>query len=114
MAWRNLWRHRRRTWLTVGAMIFSNLILVFAISLQFGSYQMMIDNSLKSYTGHMQVQREGYNDEPKMRLPNVSNSSSVKRAFKAGVSCFWRTSESSAIEWGTSVTMVTSILDSMA
>ena len=67
MAWRNLWRHSRRTWLTVGAMIFSNLILVFAISLQFGSYQMMIDNTLKAYTGHLQIQREGYNDEPKMR-----------------------------------------------
>jgi ABC-type lipoprotein release transport system permease subunit len=66
MAWRNLWRHKRRTWLTVGAMIF-NLILVFSISLQFGSYQMMIDNTLKSYTGHMQIQRKGYNDEPKMR-----------------------------------------------
>jgi ABC-type lipoprotein release transport system permease subunit len=67
MAWRNLWRHKRRTWLTVGAMVFSNLILVFSISLQLGSYQMMIDNTLKSYTGHMQIQREGYNDEPKMR-----------------------------------------------
>ncbi|MGB5582202.1 MAG: FtsX-like permease family protein, partial [Gammaproteobacteria bacterium] len=67
MAWRNLWRHKRRTWLTVGAMVFSNLLLVFMISLQFGSYRMMIDNSLKSYTGHMQIQREGYNDEPKMR-----------------------------------------------
>jgi len=67
MAWRNLWRHKRRTWLTVGAMIFSNLILVFAISLQFGSYQMMIDNSLKSYTGHLQIQHAGYNEEPKMR-----------------------------------------------
>lgn len=67
MAWRNLWRHKRRTWLTVGAMIFSNLILVFAISLQFGSYQMMIDNTLKAYTGHLQIQRQGYNDEPRMR-----------------------------------------------
>jgi ABC-type lipoprotein release transport system permease subunit len=67
MAWRNLWRHKRRTWLTVGAMIFSNLILIFSISLQLGSYRMMIDNTLKSYTGHMQIQRLGYNDEPKMR-----------------------------------------------
>jgi len=67
MAWRNLWRHKRRTWLTVGAMIFSNLLLVFMISLQFGSYRMMIDNSLKSYTGHMQVQLEGYYDDPKIR-----------------------------------------------
>ena len=67
MAWRNLWRHKRRTWLTVGAMIFSNLLLVFLISLQFGSYRMMIDNTLKAYTGHMQIQRVGYNDDPKIR-----------------------------------------------
>lgn len=48
-------------------MIFSNLLLVFMISLQFGSYRMMIDNTLKSYTGHMQIQRQGYNDDPKIR-----------------------------------------------
>lgn len=67
MAWRNLWRHKRRTWLTVGAMIFSNLLLVFSISLQFGGYRMMIDNTLKSYVGHLQIQRQGYNDNPKIR-----------------------------------------------
>ena len=67
MAWRNLWRHKRRTWLTIGAMIFSNLLLVFLISLQFGSYRMMIDNTLKPYTGHMQIQLDGYNDDPKIR-----------------------------------------------
>ena len=67
MAWRNLWRHKRRTWLTVGAMIFSNLLLVFMISLQFGSYRMMIDNTLKTYTGHLQVQQKKYNDDQKMR-----------------------------------------------
>ena len=67
MAWRNLWRHKRRTWLTAGAMIFSNLLLVFMISLQFGSYQMMIDNTLKTYTGHLQIQHPDYNDNPKIR-----------------------------------------------
>jgi ABC-type lipoprotein release transport system permease subunit len=67
MAWRNLWRHRRRTWLTVGAMIFTNLLQVFLISLQLGSYDMMIENSLRPFTAHLQVQRQGYNDEPRMR-----------------------------------------------
>lgn len=67
LAWRNLWRHKRRTWITVGAMIFSNLLLIFMISLQFGSYEMMIDNTLKAYTGHLQIQAKGYNDDPKIR-----------------------------------------------
>ncbi len=67
LAWRNLWRHKRRTWLTVGAMIFSNCLLVFSISLQFGSYEMMIDNTLQVFPGHIQVQHRAYLDNPKMR-----------------------------------------------
>ena len=67
MAWRNLWRHWRRTWLTVGAMIFSNALLVFSISLQFGGYNMMIDNTLQAFSGHLQLQHPRYLDEPKMR-----------------------------------------------
>ena len=32
MAWRNLWRNKRRTWLTATAMAFSNVLLVFMIT----------------------------------------------------------------------------------
>jgi putative ABC transport system permease protein len=67
LAWRNLWRQPRRTWLTTGAMVFSNVLLVFMISLQFGMYRLMIENSLEAFTGHMQVQARGYLDEQKMR-----------------------------------------------
>jgi ABC-type lipoprotein release transport system permease subunit len=67
LAWRNLWRHRRRTWLTVGAMVFSNVLLVFLISLQLGSYQMMIDSTLGAFTGHIQVQQHEYLDQQRMR-----------------------------------------------
>jgi putative ABC transport system permease protein len=67
LAWRNLWRQPRRTWLTTGAMIFSNVLLVFMISLQFGMYGVMIDNTLQTFTGHLQVQAPGYKDDQKMR-----------------------------------------------
>ncbi len=67
LAWRNLWRQPRRTWLTTGAMVFSNTLLVFMISLQFGMYELMIDNTLQVFTGHMQVQAPGYKDDQKMR-----------------------------------------------
>jgi len=67
LAWRNLWRQPRRTWLTIGAMVFSNTLLVFMISLQFGMYGLMIDNTLQVFTGHMQVQAPGYKDDQKMR-----------------------------------------------
>ncbi|TXS94213.1 ABC transporter permease [Parahaliea maris] len=67
LAWRNLWRHSRRTWLTVGAMVFCNTLLVFLIAIQLGSYRMMIDNTLSAFTGHLQVQHLGYLEEQKMR-----------------------------------------------
>jgi putative ABC transport system permease protein len=67
MAWRNLWRNTRRTWLTMAAMIFTNVLLVFLISLQLGMYDNMIENSLRAFSGHMQVQRVGYLDDPRMR-----------------------------------------------
>ena len=67
LAWRNLWRHPRRTWLTIGAMVFSNALLVFMISLQFGMYELMINNSLQAFTGHFQVQAAGYKDDLKIR-----------------------------------------------
>ena len=73
LAWRNLWRHSRRTWLTASAMIFSNVLLVFMISLQFGSYQMMINNTLQAFSGHLQIQAEGYQDSPRMHtsVPDI-------------------------------------------
>ena len=67
LAWRNLWRHPRRTWLTAGAMVFCNALLVFMISFQFGTYRMMIDNTLRMFSGHVQIQAPGYLDEQRMR-----------------------------------------------
>ena len=81
LAWRNLWRHSRRTWLTVGAMVFSNVLLVFLISLQLGSYQMMIDNSLAAFSGHIQVQHGDYLDDRKIYqvVPGVAGLASRVR-----------------------------------
>jgi ABC-type lipoprotein release transport system permease subunit len=82
LAWRNLWRQPRRTWLTVAAMVFSNALLVFLISIQFSTYGLMIDNTLQVFTGHIQVQAPGYKDDLKMRqfVPDVSSlASSLRR-----------------------------------
>ena len=63
LAWRNIWRHPRRTLLTIAAMVFADTLLIFMLGLQFGQYRMMIDNSLRIFTGQMQVQARGYHDE---------------------------------------------------
>ncbi len=74
LAWRNLWRQPKRTLLTTGAMVFSNILLVFMISLQFGMYGLMVENGLKIFTGHLQIQAPGYIDDQKMRqtVPGIA------------------------------------------
>lgn len=67
MAWRNLWRNRRRTLLTAGAIAFSTTLLLGWVPIQFGAYELMIDYSLRVFPGHAQIQRPGYQDDPQIR-----------------------------------------------
>ena len=68
MAWRNIWRNPRRTILTICAIAFASLLLVFMLSFQFGSYETMINTSVKIHTGHLQIQADGYQDKKNIRL----------------------------------------------
>lgn len=63
MAWRNVWRHPRRSWLTISAVAFAALVLIFMLSWQFGSYDTMINSAVSIRTGHLQVQAEGYREK---------------------------------------------------
>jgi ABC-type lipoprotein release transport system permease subunit len=68
MAWRNIWRNPRRTFLTVCAITFASVLLVFMLSFQFGSYETMINTSVKISTGHLQVQAEAYQEKKSIRF----------------------------------------------
>jgi ABC-type lipoprotein release transport system permease subunit len=68
MAWRNVWRNPRRTILTVCAITFASVLLVFMLSFQFGSYETMINTSVKISTGHLQVQAEKYHEKKSIRF----------------------------------------------
>ena len=67
MAWRNIWRNPRRSILTVCAITFASVLLVFMLSFQFGSYETMINTSVKISTGHLQVQAEKYLEKKSIR-----------------------------------------------
>ncbi|MEQ8859401.1 MAG: FtsX-like permease family protein [Pseudomonadales bacterium] len=64
LAWRNLWRNRRRTWLTAGGIGFAVWLMVFAVSTQDGGFEVMIDNSARLISGHVQLQHPEYRDDP--------------------------------------------------
>jgi len=68
MAWRNIWRNPRRSVLTISAIAFASLLLVFMLSWQFGSYTTMINASVKIQTGHLQVQTKKFKEKRDIRL----------------------------------------------
>lgn len=63
IAWRNLWRNKRRTLITTASIVFSVLFASFMRAIQEGSYDSMIDNMVKFYSGYLQVQDTAYWDE---------------------------------------------------
>ena len=64
VAWRNLWRNRRRTILTVAAIAFGMLIVQLVMSMQSGSYGPMISLGTRMGSGHVQILHESFHDEP--------------------------------------------------
>lgn len=65
IAWRNLWRNKRRTWLTAGGIGFAGLLVIAVNSLQTGTFEMMIDNTARFFAGHMQIQHPRYEADPR-------------------------------------------------
>jgi putative ABC transport system permease protein len=64
LAWRNIWRQPHRTLLTVSAIAFACMLMVFLLSLQVGTYAGMEDSTLSLFDGYAQVQQRGYLDNP--------------------------------------------------
>lgn len=56
LAWRNLWRQKRRTFLTASALALALFLSLLVRTLQEGTYQANIDNSARFYTGLIQIQ----------------------------------------------------------
>lgn len=60
LAWRNIWRNRRRTYITGASILFAVLFASFMESLQRGAWNNMIDSVVSYYFGYVQVHEQGY------------------------------------------------------
>jgi len=64
MAWRNLWRNRRRTVITLVSIAFGAMLAVIFTGLGDASYAQMIDHAARMSGGHVVVQDREYADAP--------------------------------------------------
>ena len=62
LAWRNLWRNTRRTLITSASIFFGVIFSTVMTSMQYGSYDAMIDNIVKFYSGYAQIFTEEYHE----------------------------------------------------
>ncbi len=63
LAWRNIWRNRRRSLISIASVVFAVVIAVSMRSMQLGFYARTIDNVVSFETGYLQVHAPGYQEK---------------------------------------------------
>ena len=75
IAWRNLWRNKKRTLITVASVFFAVLLALFMRSMQIGSYDSMESSTIKNTTGYIQIHQLGYWDDK--TINNIFNANDI-------------------------------------
>ena len=66
LAWRNIWRHPKRSIVTMLLCLVCTAFLIFFEAFNDGSHLKMIRDATEMYSGYIQVQEEGYKERPDM------------------------------------------------
>lgn len=101
LAWRNLWRNKRRTILTLLAISFATLITIAMRGMQLGVYEYNITNIVDMFPAYLQIQHKEYLDNPSINksfkwtteleeklnsIPEIISHS--QRVYANGLICF--------------------------
>ena len=81
IAWRNLWRNKRRTWLMAGAIGFSIWLLTFGSAANYGTFNAMIRGATDLLLGHVQIQHEAFVESEQFRH-RVQDATGVLRGIE--------------------------------
>ena len=63
LAWRNIWRNKRRAIITIASVFFAVFFCSLMTCFSDGTWEKMIDNTLRTQTGHIQIHAKGYWDD---------------------------------------------------
>lgn len=64
LAWRNLWRHKRRTAITLCSIAFASFLAVFMIGMNDQNWEDVINTAARIGGGHITLQHVDYQDRP--------------------------------------------------
>ena len=82
LAWRNLWRNRRRTLISAGSVFFAVLLAVIMRSSTDGVYDGMIQNVVSFSSGFIQVHQRGYWEERSIEQNMLLDSNLIQSLIK--------------------------------
>ena len=68
LAWRSIWRNRRRTLITVLSIGFGLACAIFFIAIAEGVYAQLIDQVVRMQAGHITLENPGYREAPAVDL----------------------------------------------
>lgn len=60
LAWKNIWRNKARTQITIAAIFFSVVLSTLTESLKKGVFDNLVKNIVSFYTGYIQIHKKGY------------------------------------------------------
>jgi ABC-type lipoprotein release transport system permease subunit len=67
LAWRNIWRNKRRSVITIAAVTFAALLTIVMRGVQLGTYAVNIEHFTSLFMGTIQVQAIGFKDNPTLQ-----------------------------------------------
>jgi len=85
LTWRNLWRNKRRTAITMASISFAVVLAIVIKSLQDGVFDNLIKNVVSFYSGYIQVHKKGYQDEQVLENSFILSDSLIKKIQQPAV-----------------------------
>lgn len=79
LAWRNLWRNKRRTLIASASVFFAVVLALLMRSMQTGYYDYMIDSSVRMYTGYIQIQGKDYWEKRSLEESMILEEEQIKQ-----------------------------------
>ncbi len=75
LAWRNVWRNKRRSFITLAAVVFATVMAIAMRGIQLGTYALNIKTVVELFSGYLQIQKKGYQDNPTLNASFVETKS---------------------------------------